>query len=163
MKTAWNTEVVLKENTASVSFLSPEHCWWGNAAAQGLRALREPGALQLGAETQQNGGLCCFPWEAFRLVCFQLHFLESDLVSAHIRILSWILFKIKCFKKSTVMQFKVIQKVWVGLEFLLQLKGPGFRTGGWLKLCLLYILSPFWPKAFTTKNGRLHHLSQGLH
>lgn len=40
------------------------------------------------------------------------------------------LFKIKCFKKSAAMGFKVIQKVWVGLEFLLELKGPGFRGGG---------------------------------
>lgn len=32
------------------------------------------------------------------------------------------LFKIKCFKKSAAMGFKVIQKVWVGLEFLLELK-----------------------------------------
>lgn len=53
------------------------------------------------------------------------------------------LFKIKCFKKSTVVGFKVIQKVWGGLEFLLQLKGPNSGQEENRNYASLYILSLF--------------------
>lgn len=53
------------------------------------------------------------------------------------------LYKIKCFKKSTVVGFKVIQKVWGGLEFLLRLKGPDSGQEDNRNYASLYILSLF--------------------
>lgn len=83
-------ETIERKCSINIFFFSPpEYCLWSKAVVQGLKELRKSWCpLARGGDTLQNRCLCCFAWEAFRLVCFQLHFLETDLVSAHIRLLS---------------------------------------------------------------------------